>query len=233
MSAAFNLYRLQQADTRLLQTRGRWTAVQEALENDAESRAAREREQAAREARLRAENTVREAEFQAQATGVKIEQAESSLYGGRVGNPKELQDLQKDIESLRRHLAALEDEQLQAMLELEEAQKVEAAAKTALDLVLAKVEREAKELSLERTSLQTELENLETERQAISQGLDQQALQHYDDLRAQKRGIAVAMLVDGTCNACGAPLPPSQRQAAHIGEQLIHCPSCGRMLYAG
>jgi predicted nucleic acid-binding Zn-ribbon protein len=74
---------------------------------------------------------------------------------------------------------------------------------------------------------------LETERRAIAQGLDAQSLAHYDALRVQKRGVAVAALSDGTCNACGAPLPPSQRQAAHISEQMIHCPSCGRLLYAG
>lgn len=233
MSAAFNLYRLQQTDTRLLQARSRWNVVQGALENDANTRAALEHDQSAREACLRSENILREAEFQTQATRVKIEQAEASLYGGRVSNPKELQDLQKDVESLKRHLAALEDEQLEAMLALEVAQAAETLARAALDLTLANVEVESKELRVEQALLRSEVESLEAERQAIAHGMDSQSLERYDALRAQKRGIAVAMLVDGTCNACGAPLPPSQRQAAQIGDQLIHCPSCGRMLYAG
>jgi predicted nucleic acid-binding Zn-ribbon protein len=233
MSAAFNLYRLQQTDTRLLHTRSRWNLVKQALENDTRTRAAREDDQSAREVRLRSENILREAEFQTQATRVKIEQTEASLYGGRVSNPKELQDLQKDVESLKRHLAAVEDEQLEAMMALEAAQAAETLAKAALDLILADAEVESKELRVEQASLESEVGSLETERQAIAHGMDPQSLERYEALRAEKRGIAVARLVDGTCDACGAPLPPSQRQAAQIGDQLIHCPSCGRMLYAG
>jgi predicted nucleic acid-binding Zn-ribbon protein len=233
MSAAFNLFRLQQADSSLSHARGRRDVIEAALEDDAETREAREQAQAARESRLRAENSLREAEYEAQAARVKIEQVESSLYAGRVSNPKELQDLQKDAESLKRHLAALEDQQLEAMIALEETQGAEASAQSVLDETLASAAQNTKALVAERDSLRSEIGRLETERQAIAQGLGAQSLAHYDTLKAQKRGVAVAALSDGACGACGAPLPPSQRQAAHITEQLIHCPSCGRLLYAG
>jgi predicted nucleic acid-binding Zn-ribbon protein len=233
MSAAFNLFRLQQADSSLAHARGRQEAIEASLEDDAETRQAREQAQAARDARLRAENTLRDAEYETQAARVKIQQVEASLYAGRVSNPKELQDLQKDAESLRRHLVTLEDQQLEAMMALEEAESADASAQSMLDEALASGAQHVRVLEAERASLQGEIVRLETERRAIAQGLDAQSLAHYDTLRAQKRGVAVAALSDGACNACGAPLPPSQRQAAHIGEQMIHCPSCGRLLYAG
>jgi predicted nucleic acid-binding Zn-ribbon protein len=233
MSAAFNLFRLQQADSSLFHARGRQEAIENALEDDAETRQAREGAQSARDARLRAESTLREAEYETQAARVKIQQVEASLYAGRVSNPKELQDLQKDAESLRRHLVTLEDQQLEAMLALEEAESADAHAQSVLDEALASRAQHTKVLEAERATLSVDIMRLETERRAIAQGLDAQSLAHYDALRVQKRGVAVAALSDGTCNACGAPLPPSQRQAAHISEQMIHCPSCGRLLYAG
>jgi predicted nucleic acid-binding Zn-ribbon protein len=233
MSAALNLYRLQQADTRLAQAHTRWKSIQAALEDDSTTAAARESHRLAREARAQTEAALREAEFQAQATRTKIEQAESSLYGGRVSNPKELQDLQKDSESLRRHLAVLEDSQLEAMLAVEQAEQAEASTRAALDLVLASSESDRENLAKEQGALKAEIDRLESERQAIAQGIDPASLQHYDTLRSQKRGIAVAAVVDGTCNACGGPLTPAERQAVHIGQSLVHCPTCGRLLYAG
>ena len=232
MSAAFNLFRLQQADSGLLHARGKQEVIEAALQSDAETREVRQEAQSAHEARLRAENSLREAEYETQATRVKIEQVESSLYAGRVGNPKELQDLQKDAEFLKRHLAALEDQQLEAMLALEEAESRDGRAQTSLDQALVSAAQHTTALEAERTSLQGEIVRLETERQAITQGLDPQSLAHYDTLKAQKRGVAVAALADGACSVCGAPLPPSQQQAAHISEQMVHCPSCGRLLYA-
>lgn len=232
MSAAFNLFRLQLADSSLSQARTRQELVVAALDDDAETREARQQAQLARDAHLRTENSLRQAEYETQAARVKLQQVESSLYAGTVSNPKDLQELQRDSESLKRQLAALEDRQLEVMLALEEAESADAAAQSLLESTLASVAQHTSALEAERASLQGEIERLETERQAIAQGLDTQSLAHYDALRAQKRGVAVAALADGVCSVCGAPLPPSQRQAAHISEQLIHCPSCGRLLYA-
>ena len=66
---------------------------------------------------------IREAEYAAQAQREKIEQTENSLYGGAVSNPKELQDLQMEAESLKRHLQTLEDRLLEVLLEQEELQE--------------------------------------------------------------------------------------------------------------
>ena len=233
MSAAFNLFRLQQVDSSLSQVRGRRAMIEAALGDDAETRSARDRAHTAHGVHLMAENVLREAEYETRATRTKIEQVESSLYTGRVSNPKELQDLQKDSEFLRRHLAILEDRQLEAMLTVEEAQNADVAARSMLEETLAVAAQKARALQAEAGLLDSEIERMETERQAIRQGLDAQSLAHYESLKADKRGVAVASLFDGACSACGAPLPPSQRQAAHIGGQMIHCPSCGRLLYAG
>jgi predicted nucleic acid-binding Zn-ribbon protein len=226
MSAAFNLFRLQQADSGLLHARGRREAIEAALEDDAETREARQQAQSARDARLRAENSLREAEYETLAARVKIQQVEASLYAGRVSNPKELQDLQKDLESLRRHLVTLEDRQLEAMLALEESESADARTQSMLELALASAAEQTRALEAERASLQGEIERLETERQAIAHGLDAPSLAHYDALKAQKRGVAVAALSDGACGA-REPLPPSQQQAAHISEQMVRALPAG------
>ncbi len=43
---------------------------------------------------------------------IKLSQSESSLYSGKVQNPKELQDLQTEISSLLKGILNLEDSQI-------------------------------------------------------------------------------------------------------------------------
>ena len=108
MSAALGLYRLQQIDSQIDLARARLESIRQSIENDIELRMANERVGAAEKNRHEAERAQKQAEAEAQAQRIKIEQAEASLYGGAVRNPKELQDLQHDVASLKKHLATLE-----------------------------------------------------------------------------------------------------------------------------
>jgi predicted nucleic acid-binding Zn-ribbon protein len=58
------------------------------------------------------------------------------------------------------------------------------------------------------------------------------ALGVYDQLRKQKRGLAITTIAENSCEACGTTLTPSQQQTARSTSQLFHCPTCGRILYA-
>ena len=53
---------------------------------------------------------------------LKIDQNQKKLYGGSVTNPKDLEDLQLESESLKKYLSVLEERQLVAILEMEEAE---------------------------------------------------------------------------------------------------------------
>jgi predicted nucleic acid-binding Zn-ribbon protein len=233
VSASFNLYRLQQTDTRLADAHFRRAQVEQAMQDDSITRAARLDLEQAQQKRERARDTLREAEAEADATKLKIEQTESSLYGGRGGSPRELQDMQKDAESLKRRLTVIEDTELEAMLALDEVEKSEKAARSALEEVEARANADSAKLAEEQASLLADIERLEAERQAIARSIDGDSLRKYDELRVQKKGVAVAAVADGTCSACGGPLTPAQAQAAHISETPVHCPTCGRLLYAG
>ena len=135
MSAALGLLRLQQVDSQIAQIRARLQLIRQTLENDADLLAAQQQLSNLEAERDRAEAARQAADLQAQSQRMKIQQAESSLYGGTVRNPKELQDLQADVVSLKKHLASLEDVQLDFMVSLEAAQaNVETANENLRDL---------------------------------------------------------------------------------------------------
>jgi predicted nucleic acid-binding Zn-ribbon protein len=232
MSAALGLFRLQQIDRQIDQAQERLDAIQKILDNDTELRDALGRVQSAEQSCADAGRTLREAEAQAAAQQIKIEQAESSLYGGHVHNPKELQDLQNDVASLKRHLSSLEERQLEAMVEVDTVQSALDSARASLDGVQSQRSGDQSRLLDEQAGLRKNLERLRAERQATDADLPAAALELYSTLRGRKRGLAVAQINDSTCSACGTTLNAAFQQGARSATQLAYCPSCGRILYA-
>lgn len=232
MSAALGLYRLQQVDSQIDQIQARLKVIRETLENDLELQAATRQFTSADNDYADAQRALKQSEAEVEKQRIKIEQAEASLYGGRVHNPKELQDLQKDVASLKRYLETLEERELEAMLRVETSEKESQAARANLNHVQSNRSDQNRDLTQERELLHKNLERLNIERQAVVRDLAQQQLGVYDRLRQQRRGIAVTTISDAACAACGTTLTPSQQQNARSTSQLFNCPSCGRILYA-
>jgi predicted nucleic acid-binding Zn-ribbon protein len=232
MSAALGLYRLQQVDSQMDAIRARLAVIRQTLENDLELRAAAQALTAAEALHKQAAGALKQSEADVEKQELKIKQTEASLYSGNVKNPKELQDLQLEIASLKKHLGTLEERELEAMLRAEETEKSLEQAKAQLADIQSNVLAQHRDLAAESETLNKDLERLEAERQAVIRNLDEQSLKTYEGLRQHKRGIAVAALSEDSCSACGATLTASQQQYAR-SVQLFYCPTCGRILYAG
>lgn len=232
MSAALGLYRLQQVDSQMDQIHGRLKSIQETLQNDGELRAAMDAFSASENESKTAERAFKSTGADVEKQRIKIELAESSLYGGKVSNPKELQDLQLDIVSLKKHLVTLENIELEAMSALENAEQCMQTAKSQLERVQADKSIQYNDLTKESASLQKETERLDSERKAVMSGIPQPSVLTYDSLRKQKRGVAITTVSDSACAACGTTLTPSQQQNARSTSQLFTCPTCGRILFS-
>ncbi len=232
MSASLGLYRLQQVDRQIDRVRSQLETIRKTLENDAELRECLHRTELTKTAHHHARHNLKSLEAEVESQRIKIEQAESSLYGGRVQNPKELQDLQKDVASLKKHLTTLEERELESMLEVENAENELQSANTQLELIQARLGNEHKKLIADQSVLTTELERLVEEREATLAPIDTNLLQSYEDLRRQKRGVAIAEITDNSCGACGATINSAIQQNARSQKQLVNCPTCGRILYS-
>lgn len=213
-------------------TQARLKAIQQMLENDEELRAASDHVKAAENRYKAAERRLKDSEQEVEKQRLKIQQVEASLYGGLVHNPKELQDLQRDVASLKRHLETLEERQLEAMEAAENAESELQEATAGLDRVKADRGEQFRDLTEESAVLNRDLERFSSERHAVVQNMADQMLHVYEQLRKQRRGIAVTTISDSACSACGTTLTASQQQSARSTSQLFYCPSCGRILYA-
>lgn len=232
MSASLGLYRLQVVDSRLDEIRARLNEILQLLENDTEMKKALARVDKADNAHNKTWQSLIKAEQEVRAQKIKIEQSEAKLYSGSVKNPKELQDLQHEVAALKRYLDTLEDRQLEAMLEEENHAITKQKEIDAYELLRINLENQNKDLIEEQVKLKIELERYESERQATLPPLDANLLAVYEDLRQQKRGIAVTLVSDGACAACGTTLTPALNQSVRQSSLICYCPSCKRILFA-
>jgi len=233
MSQPFQLFRLQQIDSQLDQGRVRLRVIDIALNDNV---AINQAIQYANESATQLEAAGKEmhrAEESAKAQRVKIEQTEAALYGGKVRNPKELQDLQNESAALKRFLDTLEERQLEALIAAEELEERHKAATDALAKIKAENENNSRQLIGEKTNLMQEIGRLEAERRAAASPISPEDLELYEKLRQQRRGVAVAKINNSVCMACGSALNAALLQAARSPNQLTRCDTCGRILYAG
>ena len=232
MSNVLSLFRLQQVDSRLDQINTRQQAIRSALEDSAELKAAREVLEQAQHRVLDMEHTLKQAENDSQDQRIKLEQAEASLYRGNIQNPKELKDLEQDVAALKRRLGELEDIQLDDMLEIEQLREDSKKAEQDYNVLQGQIISQNASLQTEQDTLQKERERFHAQRLAVVSGIDAPSLSLYESLREKRRGVAVAIVSDNSCEACGASMPPGHAQSVRISNQLVHCPMCGRILYS-
>jgi predicted nucleic acid-binding Zn-ribbon protein len=233
MSRAASLMRLQQIDLEIDARRARLGEIQEAIAQDKGLAEAQQALSEAKGAAAEVQRALRALEAEGQALAQKAAEVESTLYGGRISNPKELKDLQDELASLARRRTTVEDRQLDAM---EQAENQEAAEREAQARVLeleAGLHNSRGELADEQARIGAELESLAMEHEGAEASVPQADRATYEGLRKRKRGVAVARLVDGVCGVCGVAPSSSRAQAAGHGDELIFCGNCERILYGG
>jgi uncharacterized protein len=233
MNQSSQLYQVQKIDTALDQTNARLGEINRIIESDQSVHTAQDLVASAMSSVQSTRRSLTLIEDAVKAVEIKIQLSEASLYGGKISNPKELQDLQNEITALKRRLASLEDDQLEAMLAFEDAETQLSEANKNLNEVKATFASQQASLLGEQSQLLKIAERLQAERDATVQSILPENIEIYERLRRQKRGLAVVMVEDGTCSGCGSSIRPAERQLARSPSQMLPCSSCGRILYAG
>lgn len=229
MSESPILYRLQCLDSEADAKQQRLSEIEAALR---ESEALQRARHAVEDAQAQVQQCAlhqRDLELQTQGLVDRIARSEQRLYEGTIKNPKELDDLQKDIASLRRRQQQLEDELLEAMLKREEAENTHTQAQTHLEEIQAQWSAQQADLLREREALQVRLAEIRQERATLLPQIEADVLSTYQHLRRRKGGLAVAPILDGACSACGVALSPGLEWQLRQGKQAC-CSNCERIL---
>lgn len=150
------------------------------------------------------------------------------LDSGSISDPKQLQSLESEIESLAKRQTDLEDVELEIMERLEGAQ----AAVTQLTGEHAEVEQEEQRLSDAVAAAHAEVEQERAEVQAdrdnAVSAIPAELLSLYDKIRGDHGGLGAARLHRGRCEGCRLELPPTDvaEFRAAAADEVLRCEEC-------
>ena len=162
----------------------------------------------------------------------KATEHDKALYGGSIGNPRELQLLQDEIGALKRRISQLEDQELELMEQLEPLDAELASATTARGELDEQGGSLRAQIVEEEIAIDSDLERVRAERASIATTVESALLEEYEHLRPQSGGIAIARLVGGSCGGChlGLSAVEIDRIKKLPPEAPARCEECGRLL---
>lgn len=229
MSQVRQLYTLQLIDTEIQQKKGRLSEVLRLQQETEELKAARQRDQAASAELQKWQMRQNELNLELGSLNSEAKRANQRLYSGNVKNPKELEDLEHKVAEISRRENALEDEILEAMIMIEEAQEEKDQASESLAGIEEAWKQAQEHLQEEQNELALRLHRLMETRGKQVALIDQTLLAQYDRLKSRKSGVAVAGLENNRCTGCHLTVSANKVKQAERGE-IVTCGSCGRIL---
>jgi predicted nucleic acid-binding Zn-ribbon protein len=154
------------------------------------------------------------------------------IDAGQVKEPKALERMLGELESLHRRITSLEDTELEVMERLETAQTD--FDKRSAELAAMEGEEADLRAAFEKKAgdLQTQLSAVQAERATASAGMPEELLALYEKLRAQKDGVGAAALRRRECEGCRLTLNASDLGiiAKQPSDEVIRCEECNRIL---
>ncbi len=176
---------------------------------------------------------LRDAELELASLQDKARATEEALYSGRVTSSKELENLHRDLDVLRRRISALEETALEAMTRVDDLVEAERRAAEELRSFEETWTREREQMAADYRSLRARLRELQEERARLREQLDPAVLRLYDELWAKKGGQPLSPLCDRVCQTCRVTQPSHKVQLVALGNEVVTCEGCGRILYQG
>lgn len=229
MPATRELLELQSMDGELAVRRARLTEIAPLLGDDSALRALARRlasEQSEVDAALS-----RQQELDSVIAGFteRVDAAEKRLYSGTVVNPRELQDLQADVNMLKRQRGHEEYALLEVMVELDTARGNRDGSASELESSKASWRAEQKSLTAERQRLEAEVADLEGRRADTVARTPPPEVALYEQVR-RNHERPVAQMHNNACNVCRVGVPMRTAQEVRTSPAPVRCPNCGRIL---
>jgi len=230
MSQAKILYQLQEIDLQIIRNTKRLDEIALALADNKVIQQAQQQVDIAESALkpLRTQN--KNLELEIQSTIAKSKGTENRLYSGNVKNPKELQEMQQEIDSLKKRNDELEEQLLDIMMQIEEAEGNLSEKQASFQSITSNWENEHADLLAEKATLDGEVEMLEGKREVFITDVPSSDIKIYDDMRKKKSNKPVSIMQGRSCTICGIEQTLAVESEVNKSQSLVNCVNCGRIL---
>lgn len=180
---------------------------------------------------LNAEKEQQEAEERLQNLDTKIQHENELLFSGRITVPRELENLQMELDMLERQRLDAENKVLRIMETASQAVIAARDKEAQLRGLAAKYKAVRAAYKAQRADLDNEMQAHETERAAAAKDVPAELIGRYESIRSRRHGVGVVMMLDnGACGGCYTLLSKGLSAAVRASATMETCEFCGRFL---
>jgi uncharacterized protein len=172
----------------------------------------------------------RDLDYEVEELQKNISKLSEKLYGGKVGNPKELMSIEQEVGIFKGQLKPKEDELLDLMNEEEVTAKNIKMHSASIEKLEKEKQETCKDLTQKRDREESQLAAIETQRQQFVGTIDAGVLAIYEGLKSKKGGQVVVRVEQGRCQGCRINLSMNESQRVRTGV-IVQCSSCGKILF--
>jgi predicted nucleic acid-binding Zn-ribbon protein len=171
-------------------------------------------------------------ELSQESDEAKRKKFETELFGGKVVNPREVANLEKEIEILKKK----RDKDSEKLLNLYDlvpaAQKAYEEAQSKVDELKATIAKKRAAAAAAKPQLEEAFKKLAVERPEAAKAVPVNLLNRYETLRKNHGGVGMVEVdkKTGNCGGCGTHLPVKTIESLKQ-ERLVSCEACHRILY--
>jgi hypothetical protein len=227
--AAEQLLELQRADDEVDRLAREVAAAEAQLAGDPELDRARDDASRRVEAQRQADLRVRALDGELDSLRARAKTLDRQLYGGSVRNPAELLTLQHELEEIRSQVSSQEDETLLAMEEVDQLAEARVIAEQAVAALQERREQQQGPMIERLGQLRQQHAAAVQAREALVGEVPAKSKALYDRVKA-KHQPAVVRVEHGTCGGCHLPLGAHEAREARVGDTLVQCSNCDRIL---
>lgn len=144
---------------------------------------------------------------------------------------EEYKALTHEIETCRKGIRDLEDQQLGVMERIEAAEKQTAAATEVLKKARADAEVQLQQCADAEARLRKQLAEAEQTRADAAASVDPFILGRYERILKNRGDKVIVDVERGVCGGCHMKLARQEVINCQASKEIINCPNCGRILY--
>ena len=160
----------------------------------------------------------------------RIKKSEAKLSS--VKTNKEYQSSLKEIDDLENINSKIEDDMIEFLDRIEEAENVLKAKTTEFSELETQMKTEKEIIQKEAEEGRHRLGNLDAEWKTVSGDIEAEVLATYNQIKEnQAYKIGIVAVKDAVCQGCHMNIPPQMYNELQRGDSLKRCPLCERIIY--
>ncbi len=171
----------------------------------------------------------KERELDLETKEVTIKKYQAQLL--QVKTNKEYSALQAEIDGLKADNSLLEEAILVTLEEIDRAKKSLGSVQESYKAQEQRMQEHLNQVREAAAGWERELAEAMARRHEMAAVVDRLVLAQYDRVLKNRRGVALVPVLHDSCSGCHMGLPPQVINEIRIGERLIVCESCARILY--